>query len=152
MCVRVRVRVCVCAFVYARVCVCVGRSVAWFDSHSHTHTHTHTHAHTPVGDEGTSPLVLPLLQTYRDADMASEPGQLEHLGLRAGGRPSDPDSLLVRRVPWELCVCALWLQENKQMHGYIERSSSNKTDHQQISATKINPQKPITPPPLIANQ
>ena len=38
-----------------------------------------------------------------------------------------------------VCVCALWLQENKQMHGYIESSSSNKTIH----STQYNNQ-PIT--------
>ena len=30
-------------------------------------------------------------------------------------------------------MCALWLQENKQMHGYIESSSSNKTIHSTAS-------------------
>ena len=36
-------------------------------------------------------------------------------------------------------MCALWLQENKQMHGYIESSSSNKTIHSTQYNTSQSP-------------
>ena len=36
-------------------------------------------------------------------------------------------------------MCALWLQENKQMHSYIESSSSNKTIHSTQYNTSQSP-------------